>query len=67
MAVPETKCCDKFLLTVSEASSYFNIGDRKLRSILAEHPDQPLYIQNGVKVLIKRKNFERFLENVTSL
>ena len=58
---------DKFCLTIDEASEYFNIGDKKLRKIVSENMDSGLVIQNGVKVLIKRERFEKFLEDLTSL
>lgn len=58
---------DKFCLTIDEASDYFNIGVKKLRSIVAEHMDSGFVIQNGVKILIKRKRFEEFLEDITAL
>lgn len=58
---------DKFCLTIDEAANYFNIGEKKLRSIVADHMDSGFVIQNGVKILIKRKRFEEFLEDVTAL
>ena len=58
---------DKFCLTVEEASLYFNIGEKKLRKIVADNLDSGFIIQNGVKILIKRKRFEEFLNDVTAL
>lgn len=58
---------DKFCLTIDEAADYFNIGVKKLRGIVAEHMDSGFVIQNGVKILIKRKRFEEFLEDMTAL
>lgn len=58
---------DKFCLTIDEAANYFNIGEKKLRNIVAEHMDSGFVIQNGVKILIKRKRFEEFLEDITAL
>ena len=54
---------DKFCLTIDEAAEYFNIGEKKLRKIVADYIDSGFVIQNGVKVLIKRKRFEDFLED----
>lgn len=51
---------DKFCLTIDEASEYFNIGEKKLRQIASENLDSGFVIQNGVKMLIKRKRFETF-------
>ncbi len=58
---------DKFCLTVEEASLYFNIGEKKLRKLVADNLDSGFIIQNGVKILIKRKRFEEFLNDVTAL
>ena len=58
---------DKFCLTIDEASEYFNIGEKKLRQLVSEHLDSGFAIQNGVKVLIKRKRFESFLDDLSSL
>ena len=58
---------DKFCLTIEEAAEYFNTGEKKLRRIIADHMDSGLVIQNGVKILIKRKRFEDFLTDLTAL
>ena len=58
---------DKFCLTIEEAAEYFNIGEKKLRRIIADHMDSGIVIQNGVKILIKRKRFEDFLTDLTAL
>lgn len=58
---------DKFCLTIYEASEYFNIGEKKLRQIVADNINSGLVIQNGVKILIKRRRFEDYLEEMTAL
>lgn len=58
---------DKFLLTVDEASSYFGIGQKKIRQIAAENIDSGFIIQNGKKYLIKRQRFEAFLDKTSSI
>lgn len=58
---------DKYCLTIDEASDYFGIGEKKLRKIVAENMDSGFVIQNGVKLLIKRKRFEEFLEELSAL
>ena len=58
---------DKFCLTIEEATEYFNIGEKKLRKIVSENVNSGFIIQNGVKFLIKRKQFEHFLEDLTSI
>lgn len=58
---------EKFNLTINEATIYFNIGEKKLRKLIDEHIDSGFVIQNGVKILINRKKFERFLNETTSI
>lgn len=58
---------DKFCLTIEEASAYFNIGEKKLRKIVSDNLDSCFIIQNGVKFLVKRKQFEKFLDDLTSI
>ena len=60
MGVAKVEIKDKFCLTIDEAFSYFNIGEKKLRKIVADNIDTGFIIQNGVKFLIKRKQFETF-------
>ena len=52
---------DKFLLTFTEASRYFGIGENKLRSMarLEQNPDWLLH--NGSRQLIKRVRLEQIL------
>lgn len=58
---------EKFCLTITEASMYFHIGDKKLRALAEEHADSGMIVQNGSKVLIKRIKFEEFLNETNSL
>lgn len=58
---------DKYAMDVKEASEYFGIGERKLRQIINENLDTGFVLQNGVKYLIKRRQFEQFLEPRTSI
>lgn len=52
---------DKFLLTFTEASQYFGIGEGKLRNManIEENPSWILY--NGQRALIKRVQLEKIL------
>ena len=51
---------EKSLLTLEEASAYFNIGVCKMRE-LTNDENCPYVLWNGSKRLIKRKLFEEFL------
>ena len=54
---------EKFNLTIAEASEYFNIGRDKLYE-LAKEDGCKFVIRNGRSVLIKRKVFEKYLEQI---
>ena len=57
---------DKYVLSIKEASLYFGIGENKLRRILDEHFEE-LALQNGVKLMVKRKAFEKFIDRTSSI
>ena len=57
---------EKYALTINEASEYFNIGEKKIRFLIDGHGDI-FSIQNGTKMLIKRKKFEEFLDVTNTL
>ena len=57
---------NKYNLTIKEASEYYNIGENKLRELIKQDCCEfALYI--GKKALIKRKQFEEYLDKVTYL
>lgn len=60
---------EKFLLTVREASMYFNIGENKLHKIVNDYMDSDykFIIQNGSRAMINRRKFEDFLNQTTSI
>ena len=60
---------EQFLLTIKEASLYFNIGENKLYKIASEYMDSEykFIIQNGSRTMINRKKFENFLNNTSSI
>ena len=57
---------EKANLTIEEAAAYFGIGTNKLREITS-NPDCGFVIWIGTKRLIKRKKFEKYLEDVDTL
>lgn len=59
----------KFLLTVKEASLYFNIGENKMHRIVNDYldSDYKFVVQNGGRNMIKRQMFEDFLNQTTSI
>ena len=63
----EVRICEKCLLTITEATAYFGIGEKKLRSMIEAYNHLGLFIQNGVKYMIKRQKFEAFLNEQTTI
>ena len=57
---------EKFMLTISEASEYFNIGVKKLRR-LSEDNLGKFAVQNGNHILIIRISLEEFLRTSSSV
>lgn len=57
----------KHLLTIQEASQYFNIGEKTLRRLIQENNTAPYLLTNGAKVLIKRRLFEQFLNETSAI
>lgn len=57
---------EKYLLTIKEASEYFNIGENKMYKIANEYIDSEykFVVQNGSRTMINRYLFDihRFLK-----
>ena len=52
----------KMNLTVTEAAEYSNIGINKIQTLL-KSPRCPFVLYVGKKKLVKRKEFEKFIED----
>lgn len=52
----------KMALTIKEAAEYSNIGINKIDSLLRK-PNCPFVLYVGTKKLVKRKEFEQFINN----
>ena len=57
---------NKYLLTIKKAALYTNIGINKIELMLNE-PMCPFVIYVGRKRLVKRKEFENYLEHKIAL
>lgn len=55
---------ERYTLTIEEASKYFRIGEKKLRKIAEENKNSNWVIFNGNRVQIKRKQFEKIIDNL---
>jgi excisionase family DNA binding protein len=58
---------EKYILTIQEAAEYFHIGEKKLRKLVEERTDADYLIMNGNRVMIKRKLFEKYLDESASV
>ena len=57
---------EKANLTIEEAAAYFGIGTNKLRA-MTDGESCPFVLWVGSKRLIKRRKFEKFLEEQYSI
>ena len=62
----EIPVCEKYNLTIEEASAYFNIGKDRMREIVNENRNE-LVLVIGRKNLIKRKKMEEYLDRTMVL
>ena len=53
---------EKYMLILREATEYFHIGEKKMRQIVDENMDAKFLLENGNRVMIKRKLFEEYLD-----
>lgn len=58
---------ERYTLSIKQAAEYFGIGQKKLRQIVEEHADADFVLRNGVKVQIKRKKFEDFIDQTSCI
>ena len=52
----------KYTLTLNEASEYFGIGNKKLSAFVQEHADENFILWNGSRALIKREQFQKYMD-----
>lgn len=57
---------EKLTLTLTEAAEYSGIGVNKLRDI-SNDPNCPFVLWNGSKRLIKRRQFDAYIERAYSI
>ena len=53
---------ERYTLSIEEVAQYFRIGEHKLRQIINENKDADFVLWNGNRVQIKRKLFEKFID-----
>ena len=52
----------KYTLSVQEAAEYFGFSDKKIRKIVDEHEHDNFILWNGTRPRIKRRLFEKFVD-----
>ena len=57
--------CEKYTLSVIEATEYFGIGEKRIRRIISENRNVDFLLEIGNRVRIKRIKFEEYLINAT--
>ena len=58
---------EKYTLTIEEASKYFRIGENKLRRLAEKNINSGWVIMNGNRLQIKRKQFEKIIDNLGTI
>lgn len=59
--------CEKYVLSVEEASKYFRIGVNRLRKLIHQHKDADWVLWNQTHAQIKRVKFEQFIDSINSI
>ena len=57
----------KYTIGIDETARYYGIGTKKLRQIIADNPSGDFFLEIGRHVLIKRRQFEAYLDNASAL
>lgn len=58
---------EKYTLSIEEAAAYFRIGENKLRKIISENQDADYILWNGNRPQIKRKKFEKLIDDLSTI
>jgi hypothetical protein len=58
---------ERFLLNIYEAAEYYHIGEKKIRVLIDRFPDAEFVLYVGNKALIKKRQFEQFLNDSSTL
>lgn len=67
MQLKEIPFWNRYTMSLEEAAKYFRIGENKLREIVAQNPTADFILMNGNRVQIKRRLFEQFIDETTTL
>ena len=56
---------EKYTLTIEEAAEYFRIGENKLRNMINSNKLADFILWNGNRAQIKRKLFEKHIDQLS--
>lgn len=57
----------KYALSIEEAAQYFSIGENKMRRLVSENSFESWVLRNGKRTLIKKAQFEKYLDSVNDI
>lgn len=58
---------ERYTLTIEEAAKYFRIGENKLRRFAEENKNAKWLLMNGNRIQIKRKLFEKVIDELDTI
>lgn len=58
---------ERYTLSIEEAAEYFRIGRNRMRQIIRENPNADFILTLGNRVQIKRKRFEKYIDDASVL
>ena len=58
---------ERYAMSVEEAAEYFGLGQKKIRRLAEDNPHAGFGLHNGNRLMIKRKAFEAFLDELDSV
>lgn len=67
MEKPDVPISEKYMLSIAESAAYFRIGENKLRRLAEEDKTAKWLFWNGNRIQIKRKLFEKILDEVNTI
>ena len=67
MLTNKTPLWHRYLLTVKEASDYFNIGENRIRQLISGNRDAKYIMWKGSHPMIKRRMFEDYVDALSAI
>ena len=58
---------EKYTLTIREAAEYFHIGEKRIREIVEEDASADFILWVGTRAMIKKKRFEKYIDEATTI